>query len=217
MSSIHFHSRIKNAILELNREECLQLIQDALTAGINPLEIIENGLKKGMQIVGTKYEEGDLFIVDLMMAASTMKAAIELLEPHISAEMKEKTSAGKVLIGTVEGDVHDIGKTIVATLLTANGFEVIDLGTEVPTSKFIENVKELKPDIIGLSALLTTTMQKMKEVIEQLEKSNLRETVKVLVGGAPVTQDFAIKIGADAYGKDAEKAVKLAKELVSNA
>jgi corrinoid protein of di/trimethylamine methyltransferase len=168
-----------------------------------------------MQIVGTKYEEGDLFIVDLMMAASSMKAAVELLEPHISTEMKEKTSVGKVLIGTVEGDVHDIGKTIVATLLTANGFEVIDLGNEVPTSKFIEKVNELKPDIVGMSALLTTTMLKMKEVIETLEKSNLRDRVKVLVGGAPVTQEFALKIGADAYGKDAEKAVKLARELVS--
>jgi corrinoid protein of di/trimethylamine methyltransferase len=215
LSNVQLIENIKNAILELNREDCLLLVQDALDAGISPLEIIENGLKKGMQIVGTKYEEGDLFIVDLMMAASAMKAAVELLEPHISTEMKEKTSVGKVLIGTVEGDVHDIGKTIVATLLTANGFEVIDLGNEVPTSKFIEKVNELKPDIVGMSALLTTTMLKMKEVIETLEKSNLRDRVKVLVGGAPVTQEFALKIGADAYGKDAEKAVKLARELVS--
>lgn len=214
MSNAQLIENIKNAIIDLNRDECLQLIQDALDDGISPLEIIENGLKKGMQIVGTQYEEGDLFIVDLMMAASTMKAAIELVEPHISAEMKEKTSVGKVLIGTVEGDIHDIGKTIVTTLLTANGFEVIDLGAEVPTSTFIEKVNELKPDIIGMSALLTTTMQKMKEVIDALEKGKLRENVKVLVGGAPVTQEFALKIGADAYGKDAEEAVKRAKELI---
>lgn len=217
MSNAQIIENIKNAIIELNREECLQLIQDALDAGISPLEIIENGLKKGMQIVGTQYEEGELFIVDLMMAASAMKAAIELLEPYISTEMKEKTSAGKVLIGTVEGDVHDIGKTIVATLLTANGFEVVDLGSEVPTSKFIEKITELGPDIVGMSALLTTTMQKMKEVIETLEKSKLRDKVKVMVGGAPVTQEFALKIGADAYAKDAEEAVKRAIELVSKA
>lgn len=206
---------IKNAIVDLDREECLKLVQEALEAGIDPLEVIENGLKKGIQIVGAKYEEGELFIVDLMMGASAMKAAIELLEPHISAEMKEKASAGKVLIGTVEGDVHDIGKTIVSTLLAANGFEVIDLGTEVPTSKFVEKVKELKPDIVGMSALLTTTMPQMQEVIKALEKEDLRDSVKVMVGGAPVTQEFADKIGADGYAKDAEEAVKWAKELAS--
>ncbi len=206
---------IKNAIVDLDREECLKLVQEALEAGIDPLEVIENGLKKGIQIVGAKYEEGELFIVDLMMGASAMKAAIELLEPHISAEMKEKASAGKVLIGTVEGDVHDIGKTIVSTLLAANGFEVIDLGTEVPTSKFVEKVKELKPDIVGMSALLTTTMPQMQEVIKALEKEDLRDSVKVMVGGAPVTQEFSDKIGADGYAKDAEEAVKWAKELAS--
>lgn len=212
MSKVELIENIRNAILEQNREECLKSIQDALDAGIYPLEIIENGLRKGMQIVGKKYEEEDLYLVDLMMAASVMKAAIEILEPHL---LGEKTSAGKVIIGTVEGDVHDIGKTVVIALLTANGFEVIDLGTEVPASKFIEKINELKPDIIGMSALLTTTMQKMKEVIEALEQSNLRERVKVLVGGAPVTQEFALKIGADAYGKDADAAVKRAKELLS--
>ena len=215
MSKEHLFEDIKNATVDLNREECLKLVQEALDAGINPLEVIENGLKRGIQIVGTRYEEGELFIVDLMMVAAAMKAAIELLEPHISAEMKEKTSAGKVLIGTVEGDVHDIGKTIVATLLTANGFDVTDLGTDLSASKFSENVKEIKPDIIGMSALLTTTMPKMKEVIEALEKEDLRDSVKVLVGGAPVTQEFAEKIGADGYAKDAEEAVKWAKELVS--
>ncbi len=206
---------IKNSIVDLDREECLRLAQEALDAGINPLEVIENGLKKGIQIVGTKYEEGELFIVDLMMAASAMKAAVELLEPHISAEMKEKASAGKIIIGTVEGDIHDIGKTIVSTLLAANGFEVIDLGTEVPASKFIEKIKELKPDIIGMSALLTTTMPKMQEVIEALEKEDLRDAVKVMIGGAPVTKEFAAKIGADGYAKDAEEAIKWAKELAS--
>ena len=212
MSEAQLLENIRNAILVQNREKCLKSIQDALDAGIYPLEIIENGLRKGMQIVGKKYEEEDLYLVDLMMAASVMKAAIETLEPHL---LGEKTSAGKVIIGTVEGDVHDIGKTVVIALLTANGFEVIDLGTEVPASKFIEKINELKPDIIGMSALLTTTMQKMKEVIEALEKNNLRERVKVLVGGAPVTQEFASKIGADAYGKDADAAVKRAKELLS--
>lgn len=206
---------IKNSIIDLDREECLRLAQEALDAGINPLEVIENGLKKGIQIVGTKYEEGELFIVDLMMAASAMKAAVELLEPHISAEMKEKASAGKIIIGTVEGDIHDIGKTIVSTLLAANGFEVIDLGSGVPASKFIEKIKELKPDIVGMSALLTTTMPKMQEVIEALEKEDLRDAVKVMIGGAPVTKEFAAKIGADGYAKDAEEAIKWAKELAS--
>jgi 5-methyltetrahydrofolate--homocysteine methyltransferase len=206
---------IKNSIIDLDREECLRLAQEALDAGINPLEVIENGLKIGIQIVGTKYEEGELFIVDLMMAASAMKAAVELLEPHISSEMKEKASAGKIIIGTVEGDIHDIGKTIVSTLLAANGFEVIDLGSEVPASKFIEKIKEFKPDIVGMSALLTTTMPKMQEVIEALEKEDLRDAVKVMIGGAPVTKEFAAKIGADGYAKDAEEAIKWAKELAS--
>ncbi|MCK5588620.1 MAG: corrinoid protein [Candidatus Lokiarchaeota archaeon] len=215
MSSEQLFEGIKNAIVDLDREECLKLAQEALDAGINPLEVIENGLKKGIQIVGTKYDDGELFIVDLMMAASAMKAAVELLELHISAELKQQASAGKIIIGTVEGDVHDIGKTIVSTLLAANGFEVIDLGTEVPSSRFVEKVKELKPDIVGMSALLTTTMPQMQEVIEALEKEDLRDSVKVMVGGAPVTQEFAEKIGADGYAKDAEKAVKWAKELTT--
>ncbi len=215
MSSEQLFEGIKNAIVDLDREECLKLAQEALDAGINPLEVIENGLKKGIQIVGTKYDDGELFIVDLMMAASAMKAAVELLELHISAELKQQARAGKIIIGTVEGDVHDIGKTIVSTLLAANGFEVIDLGTEVPSSRFVEKVKELKPDIVGMSALLTTTMPQMQEVIEALEKEDLRDSVKVMVGGAPVTQEFAEKIGADGYAKDAEKAVKWAKALTS--
>ena len=206
---------IKNSIVDLDREECLKLVQEALDTGVNPLDVIENGLKKGIQIVGTKYEEGELFIVDLMMAASAMKTAVELLEPHISADLKQLASAGKIIIGTVEGDIHDIGKTIVSTLLAANGFEVIDLGSGVPASKFIEKIKELKPDIVGMSALLTTTMPKMQEVIEALEKEDLRDSVKVMIGGAPVTQEFAEKIGADGYAKDAEEAVKWAKELAS--
>jgi len=215
LSSEQLFEGIKNAIVDLDREECLKLAQEALDAGINPLEVIENGLKKGIQIVGTKYDDGELFIVDLMMAASAMKAAVELLELHISAELKQQARAGKIIIGTVEGDVHDIGKTIVSTLLAANGFEVIDLGTEVPSSRFVEKVKELKPDIVGMSALLTTTMPQMQEVIEALEKEDLRDSVKVMVGGAPVTQEFAEKIGADGYAKDAEKAVKWAKALTS--
>ncbi|MFX1520115.1 MAG: corrinoid protein [Promethearchaeota archaeon] len=215
MSNEQLFKDIKNAIVDLDREECLKLVQEALDSGVDPLDVIENGLKKGIQIIGTKYEEGELFIVDLMMGASAMKAAIELLEPHISTEMKKKTSAGKVLIGTVEGDVHDIGKTIVSTLLAANGFEVIDLGTEVPASKFVEKVKEIKPDIVGMSALLTTTMPQMQVVIKEFEKEGLRDSIRVMVGGAPVTQEFADKIGADGYAKDAEEAVKWAKELAS--
>jgi corrinoid protein of di/trimethylamine methyltransferase len=165
--------------------------------------------------VGELYEKGELFLTELMMAASAMQAGVEVLKPEILKEKKSSNACSKIIIGTVEGDIHDIGKTIVKTMLVANNFEVIDLGVDVPNDVFIQNVKEHKPRILCLSSLLTTTKSKQKEVIEALKSQGLRDKVKVMVGGAAVTPEWADKIDADGYGEDGADAVKKAKVLLS--
>jgi len=163
--------------------------------------------------VGEKFSSGEYFLPDMLMAARAMKAALEVLQPAL-----EKTgipTIGRVVIGTVEGDMHDIGKNVVATFLSGNGFEVFDLGLNVSVQKFIDEVKEKKPDILGMSALLTTTMPVMGKVIKSLEEVGLRSSLKVIVGGAPVTQDYANYIGADGYSHDGGRAVPVCKQLLS--
>jgi len=191
-----------------------ELAKKAITANIDPLIAIEKGLTIGIRKVGELFERGQLFLPDLMMAAEAMKGGLRALEPILRERKEKRKFLARFLIGTVEGDIHDIGKNIVSVMLDANGFEVIDLGVDVPTQTFIEKVKELQPDILGLSALLYTTMLKMEEVIDRLKEANLRNQVKVIVGGAPVTEEIARKIGADEYGEDAVSAVIKAKKLM---
>ena len=205
-------SLIAQAIDQGDRDKTVELTQKALGAGDNPQDIIAKGLQAGMAAVGEKFSSGEYFLPDMLMAARAMKAALEVLAPAL----KETgiPTIGKVVIGTVEGDMHDIGKNVVATFLSGNGFEVFDLGLNVPAQKFIDEVKEKQPDILGMSALLTTTMPVMGKVIKALEETGLRSGVKVVVGGAPVTQDYANYIGADGYAHDGGRAVPVCRELI---
>jgi len=205
-------SLLAKAIDEGNREKAIQLTTEALGAGVNPQDIIIRGLQAGMGVVGEKFSNGDYFLPDMLMAARAMKGALEILKP--SLEQTGMPTIGKVVIGTVEGDMHDIGKNVVATFLKGSGFEVFDLGNNVPDKNFVDEVREKKADILGLSALLTTTMPVMGRVIKALDAAGLRSRTKVIVGGAPVTQDYANYIGADAYAHDGGRAIPVCKQLV---
>jgi corrinoid protein of di/trimethylamine methyltransferase len=192
----------------------VELTQQALGEGIEPMDIIQKGLMPGMTTVGEKFSCGDYFLPDLIIAAEGMQRAMELLEPELRARQQSLDSTGTVVIGTVKGDIHEIGKSLVATMLSANGFKVFDLGVDVPTAKFIEKVKETGANILGLSALLTTTMTVQREVVAALGAAGIRDQVKVLVGGAPVTRKWAKDIGADGFAEDAIGAVQVAKQLL---
>jgi 5-methyltetrahydrofolate--homocysteine methyltransferase len=202
---------IKESLINLDLDRTIDFVKKAIEYGVKPLDII-NSMADGMKVVGDMYERGVYFVADLIVASEIFKEVMNILEPLI---MREKLKPiGRVVIGTVEGDIHDIGKNLVATMLRANGFEVIDLGVDVSPQKFVEAVKQYKPDIVGMSALLTSTMVNMKKVIEALEKEGLRDKVKVIVGGAPLTEKFAKEIGADAYGENAVIAVDICRKLV---
>ena len=206
--------RLKTAVVNYEVEQAVALAKEVLATGFDPLKAIEEGLGEGLRIIGEKFEEGEVFLPMLMIAAQAMKESLVVLEPALTKGTRRKV-LGRVVIGTVEGDIHDIGKSIVAAMLTANGFAVYDLGSDTPTSKFIEKAREVDADLVGMSALLTTTMTKMAEVVDALKQAGLRGKVKVLIGGAPVSEAWAEKIGADAYAEDAIAAVDAAKKLLS--
>lgn len=209
--------QLRKAVIDGNVEMARELAQKALDANIDPLEIINNGLARGVKEVGDKFGEGEAFLADLIMAGESMKAAMSLLLPKIREMKTERKTLGKVVLGTVSGDIHSIGKDIVASLLEAEGFEVINLGEDVPTEKFLEQTKQNHPDILALSSLLTVTMPIQKEVIEALKREGIREKVKVIIGGAPTSKEWSEQIGADGWAGDASSAVNLAKKLVSAA
>lgn len=205
---------IESAVLSFDPDKLDEAVEKSLKMGYSALDII-NALTSALKVVGDKFEKGEIFLVQLIVAGEASKSVTsKYLEPLIKETGGRRETLGRVLIGTVAGDIHEIGKNIVASMLTAAGFEVIDLGTDVPVEKFVEAVKKYEPDILGLSALLTTTMHVQKEVIEALKKADLRKKVKVIVGGSPVTKDWAEEIGADGYAENAVEAVKLAKKLV---
>jgi corrinoid protein of di/trimethylamine methyltransferase len=206
--------QLEKAIIAGEPDEARGLATQALEAGIAPLDAIDTALTPGMQTVGQKYECGDYFIPDLMMAAEAMKAAMAVLEPTLKARQEKRQVLGTIVIGTVEGDIHEIGKSLVATMLGAAGFQVHDLGVDVPTASFVEKVRETGANVVGLSALLTTTMRNQEAVIEALKEAGLREQVKVVIGGAPASTDWAKTIGADAYAENAQEAVGVVKRLV---
>ncbi len=205
---------MRTAVIEGEIEEGEALARRALETGLDPLECIENGFVAGINKVGALYEEGDMFLPELVAAGEVMKEALAILEPELLKNKQARTILGKVIIGSVAHDIHDIGKDIVASMLAASGFEVHNLGIDVPGDTFVARVRELKPDILGMSALLTTTMPEQKNVIEILEEEGLRKGVKVMVGGAPVNKEWAEAIGADGFAEDAVEAVKVAKTLV---
>jgi 5-methyltetrahydrofolate--homocysteine methyltransferase len=192
-------------------QEVAALVQQALDEGVAPGEILQGGLIAGMDEVGRDFKAGDLFVPEVLVAARAMHAGMNVLRPLLAES--DVASAGKYVIGTVKGDLHDIGKNLVRMMLEGAGFETIDLGTDVGPEGFVDAVREHRPSLVGMSALLTTTMVQMKATIEALEEAGLRESVKIMVGGAPVTDAFAKEIGADAYAADAASAVDVARSL----
>ena len=194
-------------------EVVAELVQKALDQGIEPGEILQGGLIAGMDEVGVDFKAGDLFVPEVLIAARAMHAGMAILRPLLAES--DTLSAGKYIIGTAKGDLHDIGKNLVKMMLEGAGFETVDLGTDVGPADFVAAVQEHRPQLVGMSALLTTTMVKMKATIEALEEAGLRDSVKIMIGGAPVTAAFAKEIGADAYAPDAATAVDVARELTA--
>ncbi|HXH28615.1 MAG TPA: corrinoid protein, partial [Candidatus Polarisedimenticolia bacterium] len=190
------------------------LARQSLTLGIPPLESIDNGFVKGIRVVGDRFGAGELFLPELVMSAEAMKAALAILEPELAKSNETREAAGVVLACTVQGDIHDIGKRIVCTMLSANGFTVTDLGVNVKVDRFVEEIKTRKPDIVAMSALLTTTAPNQGKVIKLLAKEGVRDDYIVMVGGAPTSASWAKEIGADGYGENATEAVRVAKELM---
>lgn len=202
------------SILDGDSDAAARLAKESIEKGIDPLVSIEKGFVIGINQVGQNFAKGDAFLPELVMAGEAMKAAVAVLDPELKKRGTQRKTLGKVVLATVEGDIHEIGKTLVGTMLGAAGFDVYDLGVDVPAAKIIGKVKEVDADLVGLSALLTTTMVKQKEVIEELDKQGLRKKTKVMVGGAPVTAEWVQKIEADGYSEDAIGAVGLAKRLM---
>ena len=203
---------IVDALVEYDKSKVLELVQNALDQGVAAKEILNEGLIAGMDIVGEKMENEEMFIPEVLVAAKVMGSAVEILKPLLADE--DMSAMGKVVIGTVKGDLHDIGKNLVAMMLESAGFEVFNLGIDVSPDKFIAEITEKDAQMLCLSALLTTTMPMMKQTIDAVAESGLRDRVKIMVGGAPVTKKFADEIGADGYAPDAGSATKLAKTLL---
>ena len=207
-------ARIEKAIIDGNKSEAEELAREAVKAKLDLTEVIEKGYVPGLQKVGDLWEKGDYFLPELITSAECMKAAMAVLQPELDKAHIKTKSKGKAVIGTIEGDIHDIGKNLVASMLSANGFDVVDLGADVKIEKFIEKAEETGADFICLSALLTTTMLGQKRAVELLKQRNLRGKYKVLVGGAPASQKWADEIGADGYAENAMLAVKAAQRLM---
>jgi len=206
--------KMAQSVLDGDSEAAVALAKQAVESNIDPLDAITKGYVVGVNQVGESFANGDAFLPELVMAGEAMKAAVTALEPEMKKRGSKRTMLGKVVLATVEGDIHEIGKSLVGTMLSASGFEVFDLGVDVPAAKIIAKVQEVDANLVGLSALLTTTMVKQKDVIDELDKLGLRRKVKVMVGGAPVTRDWVQKIEADGYSEDAIGAVALAKQLL---
>ncbi|MBM3124932.1 MAG: cobalamin-binding protein [Chloroflexi bacterium] len=202
------------SIIDGESEIAADLARQAIEAGLDPLTAISKGFVEGVNQVGDSFACGDVFLPELVMAGEAMKAAIAVLEPELKKRGAAREVLGKVVLATVEGDIHEIGKSLVGTMLTASGFEVFDLGVNVPADQILAKAEEVKADIIGLSALLTTTMVRQKEIIEAMDARGMRNRTKVMIGGAPVTSDWVEKIKADGYSEDAIGAVNAAKLLL---
>lgn len=207
-------SQITSGIIECDPELTVDLVRQALARHIEPLVIIEQALVPGMKVVGDKFSCGDYFLPNLIIAAEGMQQSMQVLEPALRARREAVKVAGTVVIGTVHGDIHEIGKSLVATMLSVNGFQVHDLGVDVPVERFVSTVKDTQANLVCLSALLTTTMTVQRDTIAALAQAGLRQQVKVMVGGAPVTPGWAAEIGADGYAEDAIQAVEIARQLV---
>jgi corrinoid protein of di/trimethylamine methyltransferase len=207
--------KMAQSIIDGDSDVAVALAKESLAANLDPLEAISKGFVAGVNTVGDAFGRGEAFLPELVMAGEAMKAAVTTLDPELKKRGSQRQILGKVVIATVEGDIHEIGKSLVATMLGASGFEVHDLGVDTPGDKLIGKALEVNADIIAMSALLTTTMVKQREVIEELEKEGLRPRIRVMVGGAPVTRDWVTSIRADGYSEDAIGAVALARKLMA--
>ena len=207
-------SEISTAVIEGNRDDSAKLTQEALDEGLSAQEILDNGLMPGMDHVGVEFRAGNMFVPEVLRSARTMQASMDIIKPLLAESGVEMT--GKVLLGTVKGDLHDIGKNLVGMMCEGGGFEVKDLGKDIGPEAFVQAVKEFEPHIVGMSALLTTTMRAMEHTLKALEEAGVRDKVKVMIGGAPVTQDFSDQIGADGYASNAASAVELAKTFMGS-
>jgi len=216
MSKEEILTRLEQAVVDCEPEEAEELAKKALEQNLDPLVCINEGLTPGITRVGELFSTGEYFLPDLIIAGEAMKAALAILEPAL-LEDQQRQVLGRVVLGTVEGDLHEIGKTLVGTMLTANGFDVTDIGIDKSAADFVQAVKETDATLVGASALLTTTMLQQGKIVEALQEAGLRDQVHVMVGGAPVTQEWATKVGADGYAEDAISAVSLAKRLVGAA
>lgn len=206
--------QMAQSVIDGDDEEAAALATQALEAGIGPLDAINKGFTPGMDVVGELYSSGEYFLPDLILGGEAMKAALAVLEPALQAAGQERQVLGRVVLGTVKGDIHEIGKALVGSMLSANGFEVLDVGIDVASEDFVTKVTEFNADILALSALLTTTMLHQREIVELLVEAGVRDQVKVMVGGSPVTQGWADQIGADGFAEDAANAVVVAKKLM---
>ena len=210
-------TRITQAVVDGDPDAVVAGTREAIASGVAPLTIIDQALVPGMRVVGDKFSAGEYYLPNLIVSANGMKQAMQLLEPELRKRQEAVKSAGTVVIGTVKGDIHEIGKTLVATMLSANGFEVHDLGVDVSAEKFVETVRQTGASLVGLSALLTTTMTVQRTIVDALKAAGLRDKVKVMVGGAPVSAQWAADIGADGFAEDAVGAVDLAMRLLNQA
>lgn len=205
------------SIIDGDSDVSVELAKKSIELNIPPLDAITKGFVVGVNYIGDQFGAGEAFLPELVMAGEAMKAAVAILEPELLKLGSARETMGRVVLATVEGDIHEIGKTLVGTMLSASGFEVTDMGVDQPAEKIIGKALEVNADLIGLSALLTTTMVRQRELIEEMDKENLRPRIKVMVGGAPITRDWATKINADGTSEDAVGAVQLAKRLVGKA
>lgn len=204
-------NKIQNSLVNLEMEDCLALVKQGIKDQVPAYDMIMNGLYEGMKQIGDKFEAGEYFIPELMFAAHITNNAIDLLKPHLKTKFE---TSGAILIGTVSGDLHDIGKNIVSTILTVSGIKVYDLGVDVPIELWIQKIKELKPDIVGLSCLMAASLSVMRNVIQEIKKQNLRDQVKIIVGGGALSKTAADQIGADAYAYDAMDALKIVNKFL---
>jgi corrinoid protein of di/trimethylamine methyltransferase len=214
MQNEDLFKEMEQSITDGEAEKAAELAKQSIAMGIDPLEAINKGFVAGVNFVGDQFSCGNMFLPELVMAGEAMKAAVAVLEPELARRGTERKMLGKVVLCTVEGDIHEIGKTLVGTMLSATGFQVFDMGVDVPVMKIVEKAREVGADIVAMSALLTTTMVHQKDVIEALEDVGLRDKVKVMVGGAPVTQEWVKQINADGYSEDAIGAARVAKQLL---
>jgi len=208
------YADLAQSVIEGQRDQVKDQVTSLIAAGNQPLEIVNEGLIAGMNVVGVRFKAGEMYVPEVLMSAKSMSGGLEIVKPLISAA--DQKSKGKILLGTVKGDLHDIGKNLVGMLIESGGLEVINMGVDVSAEDFLDAIIEHEPDILALSALLTTTMPAMQDIIELLEEEELRDKVKVIIGGAPVSWEYADTIGADGYAPDAGSAVELCKQLLAS-